>query len=169
MALKAPTEPSGLSPGTLHETFRRQFEPGAGRRRRPLSQCAYRKGQRQTFRRSGNLRRDPGKCARRGCLCPAVDVIPGQRPSDGTADHDRCVHALLGAPHHRRDSLFRLCPAGSPRLGPHADLGKAGRQHDHPGRRRPRPDARSPCRTDPGLLRHSRPTICLPCRLWPAT
>ena len=36
----------------------------------------------------------------------------------------------------------------------HADLGQAGRQPDHPGRRRPRHDARPACRPDPGLLRH---------------
>ena len=80
--------------------------------------------------------------------------FPDQRPPDGTADHDRCVHALVGAPHHRRDPLFRLCPAGPPRLRPHADLGQARRQHDHPRRRRPRADARPACRPDPGLLRH---------------
>ena len=37
---------------------------------------------------------------------------------------------------------------------PHADLGQAGRQPDHPRRRRPRADARPACRPDPGLLRH---------------
>ena len=37
---------------------------------------------------------------------------------------------------------------------PHADLGQARRQPHHPCRRRPRADARSACRPDPGLLRH---------------
>ena len=32
------------------------------------------------------------------------------------------------------------------------------------GRRQPRADRRSACRPDPGLLRHSRPTISTPCR-----
>ena len=36
----------------------------------------------------------------------------------------------------------------------HADLGQARRQSDHRRRRRPGADARSPCRPDPGLLRH---------------
>ena len=36
-----------------------------------------------------------------------------------------------------------------------ADFGQAGGQPDHPGRRRPRHDARSARRADPGLLRHS--------------
>ena len=43
--------------------------------RRPLSQHPDRKSQRQALRRSGNLRRDPGKRARRGCLRPAVDLL----------------------------------------------------------------------------------------------
>ncbi len=46
---------------------------------------------------------------------------PGQRQPDGTADHDRRPAPVLGRPHHRRDPLFRLCPAGPPRQGPHAD------------------------------------------------
>ena len=37
----------------------------------------------------------------------------------------------------------------------HADLGQAGRQSDHAGGRRPGDEPRSPCRPDPGLLRHS--------------
>jgi ribose-phosphate pyrophosphokinase len=62
---------------------------------------------------------------------------------------------LVGAAHHGRHPLFRLCPPGSPRLGPHADLGEAGRQPDHRSRRRPRADARSARRPDPGFLRYS--------------
>ena len=37
---------------------------------------------------------------------------------------------------------------------PHADLGQAGRQPHHRGRRRPRADGRPARRADPGLLRH---------------
>ena len=41
------------------------------------------------------------------------------------------------------------------KVGPaHADLGQAGGQPDHRGRRQPRADRRSACRADPGLLRH---------------
>jgi hypothetical protein len=66
--------------------------------------------------RSGNLRRDPGERPRRGCLHHPVDVVPDQRPSDGTADHHRCAAPLFGTPHHGGDPLFRLCPPGPPRF-----------------------------------------------------
>ena len=79
---------------------------------------------------------------------------PGQRPPDGIADHHRRAAPLVGAPHHRGDPLFRLCPAGPQTGAAHADLGQAGRQPDHPRRRRPGDDARPACRADPGLLRH---------------
>ncbi len=49
---------------------------------------------------------------------------------------------------------FGVCQAGSQGRSAHADFGQAGRQSDHPCRRRPRHDARPACRTDPGLLRH---------------
>ena len=42
----------------------------------------------------------------------SVHLVSGQRPSDGIADHHRRATPLLGAPHHRGDPLFRLCPAG---------------------------------------------------------
>ena len=43
----------------------------------------------------------------------------------------------------------------------HADLGQARRQPDHRRRRRPGADPRSPCRADPGLLRHpDRQSLC---------
>ena len=64
------------------------------------------------------------------------------------------LRRVVGAPHHRGDSLFRLCKAGSQIRLAHADLGQAGGQPDHPGRRRPRHDARSARRANPGLLRH---------------
>ena len=41
-----------------------------------------------------------------------VDLVPGQRPPDGAADHHRRAAPRLGAAHHRGDPLFRLCPAG---------------------------------------------------------
>ncbi len=107
------------------------------------------------FRRHGNLRRDPGKCPRLGYLHHSIDLVSGQRSSDGDLDHHRCIAPGLGAPHHRGDPLFRLCEAGSQIRLAHADFGQAGGQPDHPCRRRPRHDARPACRPDPGLLRHS--------------
>ena len=96
------------------------------------------------------------------CLRDPVDLVSGQRPPDGIADHHRRAAPLLGAPHHRGDPLFRLRPAG-PQAGPaHADLGQARRQPDHPRRRRPRHDARPARRADPGLLRYpDRQPLCL--------
>ena len=41
-----------------------------------------------------------------------VDVVSGQRPPDGAADHHRRAAPLVGPAHHRGDALFRLRPAG---------------------------------------------------------
>ena len=112
------------------------------------------KAMRPALRRHGDLRRDPGKRPRLRRLHHPVDVVSGQRPSDGTADHHRRAAPRVGAPHHRGDSLFRLRPAGPQGRLARADFGQAGRQPDHPCRRRPRHDARSARRPDPGLLRH---------------
>ena len=117
-------------------------------------QPAADQGRGPALRRHGDLRRDPGKRPRLGRLHHPVDVVSGQRPSDGTADHHRRAAPLVGAPHHRGDPLFRLCPAGSQIRLAHADFGQAGGQPDHPCRRRPRHDARPARRADPGLLRH---------------
>jgi len=70
--------------------------------------------------------RDPGKRPRLGRLHHPVDVVSSQRPSDGIADHHRRAAPVVGAPHHGRDPLFRLCKAGSQIGLPHADLGQAG-------------------------------------------
>ncbi len=106
------------------------------------------------LRRHGNLRRNPGKRARRRRIRHPVDVVSRQRSLDGIADHHRRAAPRLGAAHHGGDPLFRLCPAGPQSRAAHADLGQARRQPDHPCRRRPRADARSARRADPGLLRH---------------
>ena len=120
-----------------------------------LAASAADQGRRPALRRHGNLRRNPGKRPRLGCLHHPVDVVSGQRPSDGTADHHRRAAPGFGAPHHRGDPVFRLRPAGPQGRLALADLRQAGRQPDHPCRRRPRHDARPACRADPGLLRHS--------------
>ena len=133
---------------------RRQFQPRAGRGDRRLSRHSADQGRGPALRRHGDLRRNPGKRARRRRFRHPVDVVSGQRPSDGIADHHRRAAARLGAAHHGGDPLFRLCPAGSQSRTAHADLGQARRQSHHPCRRRPRADARSSCRADPGLLRY---------------
>ena len=40
----------------------------------------------------------------------SVDVISGQRPSDGIADHHRCAAPVVRAPHHGGDSLISATP-----------------------------------------------------------
>ena len=75
-------------------------------------------------------------------------------------DHDRRAAARLGAAHHRGDPLFRLCPAGPAHLRPHADLGQAGRQPDHPRRRRPGADRSTSTPARSRASSTSRPTIC---------
>ena len=140
------TERSSSSPAT--PTAR------SPRRSPPISRSPLTQGRGPALRRHGDLRRDPGERARRGRLRHPVDLVPGQRPPDGAADHHRRAAPLLGAPHHGGDPLFRLRPAGPQARPAHADLGQAGRQPDHPRRRRPRADARSARRPDPGLLRH---------------
>ena len=44
----------------------------------------------------------------------------------------------IGAAHHGRHALLRLCPAGPQARPAHADLGQARRQPDRARRRRPR-------------------------------
>src|ERR1700733_6085566 len=61
----------------------------------------------------------------------------------------------VAPPHHCRRALLRLRPSGPQGRTAHADFRQAGGEPDHPCRRRPRHDARSARRTNPGLLRHS--------------
>ena len=140
---------SGNSNPTLAEEHRRLYRHAADQSRGP------------PFRRHGNLRRDPGKRPRRRRFCHSVDVLSGQRPSDGIADHHRRAAPRLGAAHHRGDPLLRLRPAGPQTRPAHADLRQARRQSHHPRRRRPGADARPACRADPGLLRYpDRQSVC---------
>ena len=97
------------------------------------------------------------------------DVFVIQSTSFPTNDHLMelliIIDALRRASGRRITAVipvFRLCPAGPQARPAYADLGQAGRQPDHPCRRRPRDDARSPCRADPRLLRHpDRQSLCL--------
>ena len=139
----------------LTEARRRQLQPGAVGSHRGVPCDPARQGGGAPLRRHGDLRRDPGKRARRRRVRAPVDVLPGERPPHGVAHHHRRAAARLVAADHRRRAVFRLCPAGSEVRLANPDLRQAGRQHDHPGGRRPRHDRRSPCRPDPGLLRHS--------------
>ena len=138
----------------LDQAGRRQFQSCAGAGNRRRARPAAGQGQRPPVCRQRDFRRDPRERARLGRVHHSVDVISGQRPSDGIADHHRCAAPLVRAPHHGGDSLFRLRPAGPQGRLARADLGQAGGQPDHPGRRRPRHDTRPACRPDPGLLRH---------------
>jgi ribose-phosphate pyrophosphokinase len=60
----------------------------------------------EAVRRHGGVRRDPAERARRGRVRRPVDLVPGERPPDGAAHHDRCAAPLLGAPHHGGDPYF---------------------------------------------------------------
>ena len=115
----------------LHQARRRQLQSGAGAGDRRGLGLPLTKARGPALRRHGDLRRDPGERPRLGRLHHPVDLVPGQRPSDGAADHHRRAAPLVGAPHHRGDPLFRLCPAGPQIRLAHADLGQARRQSDH--------------------------------------
>ena len=128
--------------------------PGFGEGHRRRAGSAADQGQRPPLRRQRNLRRGARERARLGRVHHPVDVVSGQRPSDGIADHHRCAAPLVRAPHHGGDPLFRLRQAGPQGRLARADFGQAGRQPDHPCRHRSRHDARPACRPDPGLLRH---------------
>ena len=119
-----------------------------------VAESAADQGQRPPLCRQRNLRRGARERARLGRLHHPVDVVSGQRPSDGIADHHRCAAPLVRAPHHGGDPLFRLRQAGPQGRLARADFGQAGRQPDHACRHRSRHDARPACRPDPGLLRH---------------
>ena len=133
---------------------RRQLESAPRRSDRGPPEDPAGEGRRAALRRHGDLRRDSRERARRRRVRGPVDVLSGERPPDGAADHHRCAAALLGAAHHGGGAVFRLCPAGPQAGAAHADLGQARRQPDHPCGRRPRAHARPARRPDPGLLRY---------------
>ncbi len=136
------------------ESFGRQFEPAPRQRDCGLPRRAADRLPCPPLRRPGDLRRDPRERARPRRLRHSVDLLSGQRQSDGASDHDRRAAARFGASHHGGHPLFRLRPAGPEARAPLADLGQAGRQSHHPRRRRPGADRRSARRADPGLFRH---------------
>ncbi len=149
--------------GSRYEDSHRQQQPPAGRSHCRQARLAAGQGQHPPLLGQRDLRRDPGKRARRGHVRAPVDQFPGQRPSDGAADHHRCAAPQLGAAHHRGDALLRLCPAGPQDRLAHADLGQAGGQPADQCRRQPRAHARPACRPDPGLFRHPRrQPLCRP-------
>ena len=96
------------------------------------------------------------------------DVFVVQPTSFPTNDH--LMELLIMIDAMRRSSARRIT-AVIPYFGyarqdrravrAHADLGQAGGQSDHRGRRRPRSDARPARRPDPGLLRYpDRQSLC---------
>ena len=68
---------------------------------RHLATAAH-QGGRAALRRHGDLRRDPGERARHRRVRAPVDLVSGQRPPDGAADHHRCA-----APRPRRAASRR--------------------------------------------------------------
>ena len=140
--------------GRQDEDFGRQFQSAACRSHCRVSRRADDRLPRAPLRRSRDLRGNPRERARPRRLHHPVDVLSGERQSDGVAYHDRRAQARVGASHHGGPALFRLRAAG-PEAGPaFADLGQARRQSHHPGGRGPRAHGRSARRPDPGLLRH---------------
>ena len=136
------------------EDFGRQFQSAAGRGDRRLSRRAADRLPCPPLRRPRDLRRNPRERARTRHVHHSVDVLSGERQSDGAAHHDRRAAARLGATHHGGHPLFRLRPAGSKAGTALTHLGQARRQSHHPRRRRPGADGRSARRPNPGILRH---------------
>ena len=118
---------------------------GAGPRRQHRHGLCRRRSLRLDQRNRPRLRRVRG----------AVHLQARQQQPDGAAHHDRRLPPRLRRPHHRRHSVFRLCPAGPQGQGPRPHLGQARGQPHHDRRRRPRADHGPARRADPGLLRHS--------------
>ena len=89
-----------------------QQQSAAGRGDLGLSRPAADPGQRAPLLRHGGVRRDPRERPRRGRFRDPVDLLSGQRPSDGAAGHARRAEARLGAAGDGGHPLLRLCPAG---------------------------------------------------------
>ena len=98
---------------------RRQFESPACRTDCGLPQNPADESPGPALRRHGDVRRDPGERARRRHVHHPVDLVSGQRPPDGAADHHRRAAALVGKPDHGGHPVFRLRPAGPQTRPPH--------------------------------------------------
>ena len=118
--------------GSRNEDSHRQQQSAAGRGDFRVAGPAAGAGQHPPLlrhRRSSS--RSWRTCAARTCSSSSRRQLPGQRQSDGAADHHRCAAPQLGAAHHGGDALLRLCPPGPQDRPAHADLGQAGGQPDH--------------------------------------
>ena len=115
----------------------------------------------ERFNDARDLRRGLRERPRRGHVHHPVDVEPGERQPDGADDHVRRAAPVLGAPDHRGDALLRLCPAGPPLQGPHADRAKLVANLLTVAGDRAGADPRPARGADPGLLRHAgRQPLC---------
>ena len=162
----AGTGPSGAACLAGDEDPDLQQQSAARRGDLGLSRPAADPGQRAPLLRHGGVRRDPRERPRRGCLRHPIDLVSGERPSDGAAGHARRAAARLGPADDRRDALLRLCPPGPQIRVAHPDLGQARRQSDHHRRRRPGADDGSAFRADPGVFRHPDRQSVSPSRCW---
>jgi ribose-phosphate pyrophosphokinase len=95
-----------------------------------------------------------GERPRRGRVRDPVDLVSRQRQSDGAAGHARRAAARPRRGASPPSFPISAMPARTANPAAHADLGQAGREHDHRRRRRPGPHHRPACRADSGLLRH---------------
>ena len=89
---------------------------------RRLSQDPADQGRGAALRRHGDLRRDPGERARRRHVHHPVDVVSGQRPPDGAADHHRRAAALVGAAGSPRSSPISATPGRTANPGPRTPI-----------------------------------------------
>ena len=81
----------------------RQLQSARSRKRSPTTSTSpLAKARVQALQGQRDLRQDRRERARRGCVHHPVDVVPGQRPFDGTADRHRCAAARLARAASRR-------------------------------------------------------------------
>jgi ribose-phosphate pyrophosphokinase len=87
----------------------------------------------RTVQRPGDLRRGVRERARRGHVHHPADLEPANDNLMELLIMSDALRRSSARADHRRDPLFRLCPAGSPHQGAHAHLGQACGQHDRGG------------------------------------
>ena len=133
----------------------RQCQSAARRRCGAPSEYSSRPRHGRSLLRWRSDGRNSGERARQGRVRAAVDLHADQRHPDGSDGDGGCAEARLGRPHHRGDSLFRLCAPGPPHpLGAGGDHRQGGGQHAAGRGRRPPADHGSALGPDPGFLRH---------------